>query len=180
MPPKFRSPCWFRRTRIWNVFSRATRWWSYLDEEAKVIAGTGGIVGIRYLPGGVMDYKHLADEVEYLCKLIGPDSSRRRLAGTRQKVNPDRFEVEGHLSKTYSGVETEGIYRALRHLHQDAVGAGNHRRADRHDPGRKLSARLEADSSRLCCAGIVTAFDFLNSNGLRVTGSACLPSSRIR
>ena len=80
------------------------------DEEAKAIAGTGGIVGIRYLPDGVMDYKKLADEVEYLCKLIGPDHIGIGWLG-HDKVNPDRFEVEGHLSKTYSGVETQGIYQ---------------------------------------------------------------------
>jgi membrane dipeptidase len=78
------------------------------DEEAKVIAGTGGIVGIRYLPGGVMGYKQLVEEVEYLCKLIGPDHIGVGWLG-HDKVNPDRFEVEGHTSRAYSGVEAEVI-----------------------------------------------------------------------
>jgi membrane dipeptidase len=80
------------------------------DEEAKVIAGTGGIVGIRYLPNGLMGYKRLVNEVEYLCKLIGPEHIGVGWLG-HDNVHPDRFEVEGHLSRTYTGVEAEGIYQ---------------------------------------------------------------------
>jgi hypothetical protein len=43
------------------------------EEEAKIIAKTGGIVGIRYHSNTLTPYTKLAEEVEYLCKLIGPE-----------------------------------------------------------------------------------------------------------
>jgi len=75
------------------------------DEEAKVIAKTGGIVGIRYIVN-VTTYKQLVDEVEYLAKLIGPEHIGVGWLG-HDKANPNNRETEGHFSKTYSGVETE-------------------------------------------------------------------------
>lgn len=76
-----------------------------MDEEAKVIAKTGGIVGIRYIVN-VTPYKLLVDEVEYLCKLIGPEHIGVGWLG-HDKANPSSREVEGHLSRTYSGVEVQ-------------------------------------------------------------------------
>jgi membrane dipeptidase len=75
------------------------------DEEAKVIAKTGGIVGIRYIVN-VTTYKQLVDEVEYLAKLIGPEHIGVGWLG-HDKANPNNRETEGHFSRTYSGVETE-------------------------------------------------------------------------
>lgn len=79
-----------------------------MDEEAKAIAKTGGIVGIRYIVG-VTPYKMLADEVEYLCNLIGPEHIGVGWLG-HDKANPNNREVEGHLSRTYSGVEAQTQY----------------------------------------------------------------------
>jgi membrane dipeptidase len=76
-----------------------------MDEEAKAIAKTGGIVGIRYIVG-VTPYKLLVDEVEYLAKLIGPEHIGVGWLG-HDKANPSGGEVEGHLKKTYSGVEAQ-------------------------------------------------------------------------
>jgi len=79
------------------------------EEEAKAIAKTGGIVGVRYIENGVTSYKLLADEVEYLSKLIGPEHVGVGWLG-HDKVNPAPREVEGHLSRQYSGVEAQTIY----------------------------------------------------------------------
>jgi membrane dipeptidase len=79
-----------------------------MDEEAKVIAKTGGIVGIRYIVH-VTPYKMLVDEVEYLAKLIGPEHIGVGWLG-HDKANPSSREVEGHTSRTYSGVEAETMY----------------------------------------------------------------------
>jgi membrane dipeptidase len=75
------------------------------DEEAKAIAKTGGIVGIRYIVN-VTTYKQLVDEVEYLAKLVGPEHIGVGWLG-HDKANPNNRETEGHFSKTYSGVEAE-------------------------------------------------------------------------
>jgi len=80
-----------------------------MDEEAKAIAHTGGIVGIRYIVD-VTPYSMLADEVEYLCKLVGPEHIGVGWLG-HDKENPNNREVEGHLSRTYSGVEAQTIYQ---------------------------------------------------------------------
>lgn len=79
------------------------------EEEAKIIAKTGGIVGIRYHSNTLTPYKALADEVDYLCKLIGPEHIGVGWLG-HDKANPGPHDVEGHTSRTYSGVETQSIY----------------------------------------------------------------------
>jgi membrane dipeptidase len=79
-----------------------------MDEEAKVIAKTGGIVGIRYIVN-VTPYKMLVDEVEYLCKLVGPEHIGVGWLG-HDKANPAGKEVEGHLTRTYSGVEMQTMH----------------------------------------------------------------------
>ena len=79
------------------------------QEEAKIIAKTGGIVGIRYHENDTTPYTKLAEEVEYLCKLVGPDHIGVGWLG-HDKVNPGPHDVEGHISETYSGVETQTIY----------------------------------------------------------------------
>ena len=79
-----------------------------MDEEAKAIAKTGGIVGIRYIVN-VTPYKLLADEVEYLAKLIGVDHIGVGWLG-HDKANPSGREVEGHLTRTYSGVEAQTMH----------------------------------------------------------------------
>jgi membrane dipeptidase len=76
-----------------------------MDEEARVIAKTGGIVGIRYIVN-VTPYKLLVDEVEYLAKLIGPEHIGVGWLG-HDKANPSGHEVEGHITRTYSGVEAQ-------------------------------------------------------------------------
>jgi membrane dipeptidase len=76
-----------------------------MDEEAQAIAKTGGIVGMRYIVG-VTPYKLLVDEMEYLAKLIGPEHIGIGWLG-HDKANPGGREVEGHLTKTYSGVEMQ-------------------------------------------------------------------------
>jgi len=76
-----------------------------MDEEAQAIAKTGGIVGIRYIPA-VTPYKLLADEIEYLAKLIGVDHLGVGWLG-HDKVNPVRFEIEGHGAKPGTGVEAQ-------------------------------------------------------------------------
>src|SRR5450432_2822972 len=72
-----------------------------MDEEAKAIAKTGGIVGMRYTVN-VTPYKLLVDEMEYLAKLIGPEHLGLGWLG-HDKANPNSREVEGHTSRTYSG-----------------------------------------------------------------------------
>ena len=79
-----------------------------MDEEAQAIAKTGGIVGLRYIVGAAATYKVLADEVEYLAKLIGPDHIGIGWLG-HDKANPNNREVEGHTTKSYSGVEAQTI-----------------------------------------------------------------------
>jgi membrane dipeptidase len=79
-----------------------------MDEEAKAIAKTGGIVGIRYIVN-VTPYKLLVDEVEYLCKLIGPEHIGVGWLG-HDKSNPAGREVDGHLTRSYSGVEVQTMY----------------------------------------------------------------------
>ncbi len=76
-----------------------------MDEEAKAIAKTGGIVGIRYIPI-VTPYKLLVDEIEYLAKLIGIEHLGVGWLG-HDKVNPVRFEIEGHGAKPGTGVEAQ-------------------------------------------------------------------------
>jgi membrane dipeptidase len=79
------------------------------EEEAKIIAKTGGIVGIRYHSNTLTPYTKLAEEVEYLCKLIGPEHVGVGWLG-HDKANPGAHDIEGHTSRTYSGVETQTIY----------------------------------------------------------------------
>jgi len=79
-----------------------------MDEEAQAIAKTGGIVGLRYIVGAAATYKVLADEVEYLAKLIGPDHIGIGWLG-HDKANPNNREAEGHTTKNYSGVEAQTI-----------------------------------------------------------------------
>jgi membrane dipeptidase len=79
------------------------------EEEAKIIGKTGGIVGIRYHSNNSTPYTKLAQEVEYLSKLIGPEHVGVGWLG-HDKANPSAHDVEGHLSRTYSGVETQSIY----------------------------------------------------------------------
>jgi membrane dipeptidase len=76
------------------------------DEEAKAVAKTGGIVGIRYIVNET-PYKLLGDE--YLCKLIGPEHIGVGWLG-HDKANPNDREVEGHLSRTYTGIEAQTMY----------------------------------------------------------------------
>ncbi len=79
-----------------------------MDEEAQAIAKTGGIVGIRYIVN-VTTYKQLADEVEYLAKLIGVEHIGVGWLG-HDKANPSSREVEGHTTRTYSGVEAQTMH----------------------------------------------------------------------
>lgn len=79
-----------------------------MDEEAKVVAKTGGIVGIRYIVN-VTPYKLLADEVEYLAKLVGVEHIGVGWLG-HDKANPNGREVEGHTTRTYSGVEAQTMH----------------------------------------------------------------------
>jgi membrane dipeptidase len=79
-----------------------------MDEEAQAIAKTGGIVGIRYIVNAT-PYKLLADEVEYLARLIGPEHIGVGWLG-HDKANPNGREVEGHTTRTYSGVEAQTNY----------------------------------------------------------------------
>jgi hypothetical protein len=58
---------------------------------------------------GVTPYKMLGDEVEYLCKLIGPEHIGVGWLG-HDKDNPNNREVTGHLTHTYSGVEVQTRY----------------------------------------------------------------------
>jgi len=79
-----------------------------MDEEAQAIAKTGGIVGIRYIVD-VTSYKLLADEVEYLAKLVGVEHIGVGWLG-HDKANPSGREVEGHTTRTYSGVEAQTMH----------------------------------------------------------------------
>src|SRR6266851_1043856 len=79
-----------------------------MDEEAQAIAKTGGIVGIRYIVN-VTTYKLLADEVEYLAKLIGVEHIGVGWLG-HDKANPSGREIEGHTTKTYGGVEGQTLH----------------------------------------------------------------------
>ncbi len=79
-----------------------------MDEEAQAIAKTGGIVGIRYIVN-VTTYKLLADEVEYLAKLIGVEHIGVGWLG-HDKANPSGREVEGHTTRTYGGVEAQTMH----------------------------------------------------------------------
>jgi membrane dipeptidase len=76
-----------------------------MDDEAKAIAKTGGIVGIRYIVN-VTPYKLLADEVEYLAKLVDVEHIGVGWLG-HDKANPSGREVEGHTTRTFSGVEAQ-------------------------------------------------------------------------
>ena len=69
-----------------------------MDEEAKAIAKTGGIVGVRYIPKAAT-YKLLVEELEYLAKLIGPDHLGVGWLG-HDKANPNSHDIEGHTTKT--------------------------------------------------------------------------------
>jgi membrane dipeptidase len=80
------------------------------EEEAKVIAKTGGIVGIRYHSNTLTPYSKLVDEVEYLCSMIGPEHIGVGWLGHDQ-VNPGPSDIEGYTSQTFSGVETQTIYQ---------------------------------------------------------------------
>jgi membrane dipeptidase len=77
------------------------------DEEARAIAKTGGIVGVRYIPNQAT-YKVLADEVEYLCKLIGPEHIGVGWLG-HDKANPAGRLVEDNITRTSTGVEGQTI-----------------------------------------------------------------------
>ena len=79
-----------------------------MDEEAQAVAKTGGIVGIRYIVN-VTSYKLLADEVEYLAKLVGVEHIGIGWLG-HDKANPSGREVEGHTTRTYSGVEAQTMH----------------------------------------------------------------------
>src|SRR5215831_9285935 len=89
-------------------FVRSSPLVEIMDEEAKVIAKTGGIVGIRYIVN-VTPYKLLADEVEYLAKLVGVEHIGVGWLG-HDKANPNGREVEGHTTRTYSGVEAQTMH----------------------------------------------------------------------
>ncbi len=78
------------------------------DEEARIIAKTGGIVGIRYESNRLTPYTKMAEQVEYLSKLVGPEHIGVAWLG-HDKVNPSAKEVEGHTTRAYSGVETQTI-----------------------------------------------------------------------
>jgi membrane dipeptidase len=79
------------------------------EDEAKAIAKTGGIVGVRYIPNQAT-YKVLADEVEHLCKRIGPGHIGVGWLG-HDKANPASSLVEGNITGTYTGVEAQTIYQ---------------------------------------------------------------------
>jgi membrane dipeptidase len=79
------------------------------EDEAKIIAKTGGIVGIRYHSNTLTPYSKLAQEVEDLCNLIGPDHVGVGWLG-HDKANPSAHEVEGHIAGKHAGVEMQSIY----------------------------------------------------------------------
>src|SRR5437016_3686691 len=64
-----------------------------MDEEAQAIAKPVGIVGIRYIVN-VTTYKLLANEVEYLAKLVGVEHVGIGWLG-HDKAHPSGREVEG-------------------------------------------------------------------------------------
>jgi membrane dipeptidase len=74
------------------------------EEEAKAIAKTGGIVGVRYIPN------QATDEVEHLCKLIGPEHIGVGWLG-HDKANPASHLVEGNITRSYTGVEGQTIFQ---------------------------------------------------------------------
>ena len=87
------------------------------DEEAKIIAKTGGIVGIRYHSNTATPYTKLAEEVEYLCKLIGPEHVGVGWLG-HDKANPSSHDIEGHTIMDVLGRRGAEHLRTLRQLHQ--------------------------------------------------------------
>jgi membrane dipeptidase len=81
------------------------------DEEVTAIAKTGGIVGLRYIEGGSVDYKKMGDEVEYLAKKIGPEHIGVGWLG-HDAGNPDPNFIPGYSKgKTFTGVEAETMRR---------------------------------------------------------------------
>ena len=67
------------RLQCWNIVPPSTHTniqkfintpRQHSDEEVKAIASTGGVVGVRYIAGRT-DYDFLADEIDYMVKLVG-------------------------------------------------------------------------------------------------------------
>jgi membrane dipeptidase len=80
------------------------------DEEVKAIASTGGIVAVRYIAGQT-DYEFLADEIDYMVKLVGAEHVGIGWLGhdighPRPGVLP---ELPG--APRFSGVEGETMYQ---------------------------------------------------------------------
>ena len=79
------------------------------EPEIKAVAGTGGIVGIRYIAGQT-PYKLLVDEIEYLAKDIGVEHIGVGWLG-HDKGHPAPGFVPGHSTgKQFSGVEAQSMY----------------------------------------------------------------------
>ncbi len=79
------------------------------DEEVKAIAGTGGLVGIRYIVNQT-SYDFLADEIDYLADLVGVEHIGVGWLG-HDEGNPAPDYVPGHSEKrTFTGTESETMY----------------------------------------------------------------------
>jgi membrane dipeptidase len=80
------------------------------DEEARAIAGTGGIVGIRYIVGET-SYEMLADEIDYMASLIGVDHIGIGWLG-HDVGHPDPGQVPGYSDEPAPGeVERQTMYQ---------------------------------------------------------------------
>jgi len=80
------------------------------DEEAKAIAATGGIVGIRYVVNET-SYEMLADEIDYMTDLIGVDHIGIGWLG-HDIGHPDPGQVPGFTDEQPPGeVERQTMYQ---------------------------------------------------------------------
>ena len=80
------------------------------DDEIKAIASTGGLVGIRYM-GNKTSYKLLAEEIDYIAKLVGIEHAVVSWLG-HDIGHPYTGEVPGVTknAKIPVGVEAQSMY----------------------------------------------------------------------
>lgn len=80
------------------------------DEEVKAIASTGGIVGVRYIAGQT-DYEVLADEIDYMVRLVGAEHVGIGWLG--HDIGHPRSGVLPELpdAPRFSGVEGETMFQ---------------------------------------------------------------------
>lgn len=79
------------------------------DDEIKAIAGTGGIIGIRYIVNET-SYELLADEIEYLAELVGIEHAGIGWLG-HDVGHPDPGHVPGFSKEPIPGVvEGQSMY----------------------------------------------------------------------